>query len=312
MKRVRYSGDRARSPGAISRRIALAVVTLASLVVLVVALPMLASEHRPKGDYAPFDQCPLGDPATTLCLFTQTEGGGFIVGEREVPIGKTITLQGGVHVVENKEKEIVKEEFIGAKDGETLSKTPQTVPGGLRGVVDPKLLPAGPRKMFKQLIDNGTADVTATIELAAPASSIGIDIQDLVEGEGAALLLPVRMKLSNAFLGEGCYIGSRAQPILLPLTTGTTDPPKPNKPIKGKVGKANFKDEYNLTTIKGSSLVNNSFRAPQAEGCGGVLASLIDSAVNAELGLPAAAGHNTAILDGTLRTANASAVKTSE
>jgi|HubBroStandDraft_4_1064222.scaffolds.fasta_scaffold03827_4 hypothetical protein len=308
----RLPRDRTRRLGVTARRIALVMVALASLVVLVVALPMLASEDRPRGDYAPFGQCPLGNPATKLCLFTQTESGEFTVGAKAVPIGETITLQGGVHVLENKEKEIVKEEFIGAKDGETLSKTPQAVPGGLRRVVDPKLLSTGLRAMLNELIDNGTANVTATIELAAPASAIGIDIQDLVEGEGAAMSLPVRMKLSNVFLGNDCYIGSRTQPISLSLTTGTTDPPKPNKPIKGKVGKAKLRDEYDLTTIKGSSLVNNSFRAPQAEGCGGIHASLIDPAVNAELGLPAAAGHNTAILNGTLRDANALAVKASE
>lgn len=290
----------------------LAVAVLASLFVLGSALLMLSSEHRLRGDYAPFGQCPLGDSATTLCLFTQTKGGEFIVGEKTVPISKTITLQGGVHVIENKEKEIVKDEFIGAKNGETLSKTPQVVPGGLLGTVDPDLLPMGLREIDDEFIDNGITDVTATIELAAPASSIGIDVQDLVEGEGAALSLPVRVKLSNAFLGESCYIGSDAHPISLPLTTGKTNPPKPNEPIKGKVGKAKFKDEYNLTTIRVSSLVNNSFAEPEAKGCGGILSFLIDPAVNAELGLPATAGHNTAILDGTLQDANAPAVKASE
>ncbi len=290
----------------------LAVAVLASLLVLGSALLMLAPEHRPRGDYAPFGQCPLGDSATTLCLLTQTEGGEFIVGEKVVPISKTITLQGGVHVIENKEKEIVRDEFIGAKNGETLSRTPQAVPGGLLGTVDPDLLPAGLREIDNEFIDNGIANVTATIELAVPASSIDIDVQDLVEGEGAALSLPVKVKLSNAFLGESCYIGSNAHPITLPLTTGKTNPPKPNEPIKGKVGEARFKDEYNLTTIRGSSFVNNSFAEPEAKGCGGVLSFLIDPAVNAKLGLPAAAGHNTAILSGTLQDANAPAVKASE
>jgi hypothetical protein len=38
---------------------------------------------------------------------------------------------------------------------------------------------------------------------------------------------------------------------------------------------------------------------------------LIDPAINAELGLPAAAGHNTAILTGKLEEAVAAAVKAS-
>ena len=61
--------------------------------------------------------------------------------------------------------------------------------------------------------------------------------------------------------------------------------------------------------MKDSSLVDNSFAAPEAQGCGSSRARPLDRAVNAGLRLPAPAGHNTAILDGTLRDANAPAVK---
>ena len=104
------------------RRVVLGLVALG---VLGWAVSMLVSDHGGKGDYASFKRCPLGNPETDLCLFTQTEGGEFIVGVKTVPISRTITLQGGVHVVENKEKEIVKDEFIAADDGETVSRTPQ-------------------------------------------------------------------------------------------------------------------------------------------------------------------------------------------
>jgi len=288
------------------------VLTVVVLVALGWVGWTLTSKKRATRDYASFEQCPLGDPATNLCLLTQTEGGELIVGARMVPISRTITLQGGVHVVESREKEIVYEQLIGAKDGETLSRTPQSIPGGLRGVVDAGLLSTGLRKVFNELVGRGITGVVATIELAAPASAIGIDVQNLIEGEGTALRLPVKVKLSNVFLGGSCYIGSARRPVSLSLTTGKTDPEKPNRPIKGKVGKAKFMDDYNLTTVKGSSLVNNSFAAPRAEGCGGTRARLLDPAVNAELGLPAPAGHNTAILNGTLQDANAPAVKASQ
>jgi hypothetical protein len=274
----------------------------------------LASNHRATRDYAPFRQCPLDDPATNLCLFTQTESGEFAVGEKTVPIDRTITLQGGVHVVENKEREIVRDQLIAASDGETLSRTPQPVPGGLRGVVDPELLTPGLRRAFDELIGGGTgAGVTATIELAGPASSIHIDIQNLIEGQGIALALPVRVRLSNAFLGTDCYIGSSRRPISLALSTGTTNPPPPNRPLAGRVGKAQFKDDYNLTIVTGSSLVDNAFAGPAVRGCGGSGSpgAAVDRAVNAELALRAPAGQNTAILDGTLRDANAPAVRAS-
>lgn len=290
------------------RRLVLGVTALA---VLAVAVAVLVLTGGSKVDYGQFKQCPLGNPATKLCLFTQTKGGELVAGSKTVPISRTITLQGGVHIVESKEKEIVKDEFIAAKDGETVSKTPQPVPGGLEGVVDPKRLTPALRALYKELIDRGITEVTATIELAAPASSIGIDVQDLIEAEGTALALPVKVKLSNGFLGESCYIGSNADPISLRLTTGRVDSPKPNKQIKGKVGKAKLKDDYNLTVIKGSSLVDNTFAAPAATGCGKTGAPAIDRAIDAKLGLPAGPGHNTAILDGTLQDANAPAVRAS-
>jgi hypothetical protein len=278
---------------------------------LAVAVALILSGGGSKVSYAQFEHCPLRDPATKLCLFTQTTGGELIAGDTTVPLSRTVTLQGGVHVVENEEKEIVKDEFIAAKNGETLSKTPQPVPGGLRAVVDPSLLPPAPRRVFDEFLARGTAQVTAMIELAAPPSSIGIDVQDLIEAQGTALALPVKVKLSSPFLGAGCYIGSNARPIRLPLTTGQTHPLRPNKPIEGKVGKAKLKDDYNLTVIRGSSLVDNAFAAPAATGCGKTGDAAIDSAINAKLGLPAGPGHNTAILDGTLQDANAPAVRAS-
>lgn len=229
------------------------------------------------------------------------------------PCQLTITLQGGVHIIENEELEVEGYQFIGAENGETLSKTPQSVPGGLAGLVKCfEISNFFERLACEVIFENGLTGVTATTELAAPASSIGINLENLISAHGAALTLPVKVKLSNPLLGESCYIGSNAHPISLPLTTGTTSPPLPNTPISGKVGKVEFKDEFNLTIVRENSLVNNSFAAPEVEGCGGIFAFLIDPLVNAKLGLPSTAGHNTARLNGTLQDANAAAVKASE
>lgn len=116
-------------------------------------------------------------------------------------------------------------------------------------------------------------------------------------------------------------MGSAAHPVTLQLTTGTTNPPAPNKPITGNVGELSFvsNKEGNLVLIiiNKNSLVDNSFAAPEAQGCGeqilfGLFTGLIDSAVDSQLGLPSAAGHNTAILNGRLENAVAAAVKASE
>jgi hypothetical protein len=284
---------------------------IVSLVAVVVVLSALRGGHRSSGDYAAFAACPLREEQTDLCLFSQSTGGEFIIGHKTVPLSRTITLQGGVHVVENSEKEIVKDEFIAAKNGETLSKTSQVVPGGLRAVVDPGLLGPAQRNVFDELLTRGATQVTATIELAAPASSIGVSTQNLIEARGIGLSLPLKVRLSNPFLGVSCYIGSNADPIVISLTTGRLPATRRGPlhgPLAGKPGHAEFKDHYNFVTLREDSLVSDSFAAPRVTGCGAARAALLDPAVDAGLGLPVAAPRNTAILDGTLRDANAPAV----
>ncbi len=287
----------------------IALVALAApIATLGFASPALASVHHPKGAFAQFADCPLSNSATNTCLFAQTEKGEFIVGSQTVPIKNTITLQGGLHETESGSLE-----FIAAENGETLSKTPQSVPGGLAGLVKCYEISNFFERVACEIVfENGLTGVNATTELAAPASSIGVNTNNLLSEEGTALSLPVKVHLENPLLGSSCYIGSNAKPVELPLTTGTTSPPAPNKPISGSKGNLEFLEEFKLLVIKENSLVNNSFAAPEAEGCGGLFSFLIDPLVDAKLGLPAAAGHNTAILKGTLKDANAAAVKASE
>ena len=292
----------------IKNRVALAVVVgaIAPLAAFGLASPALATEHHPKGEFAPFKDCPLSTAALNDCVLAETKGGFFTVGKREVPITKTITLQGGF--IEGASEL----EFVGAEDGNTLSKTPQTVPGGLFNIVAPEFLPKFLQEIFNNFINEGFTGATATTELAAPASHIKLSTENLLAEKGTALSLPLKIKLSNAFLGESCYVGSNAAPIVINFTTGTTAPPLPNKPIKGTAGTFEANEEFTLITLNGGKLVNNSFAAPGAEGCGGFLSFLIDPAVNSTLGIPAAAGHNTAVLEGKLSTANAAAVRASE
>jgi len=294
-------------PASIRRRtLVVAVALMAPVAALGAASPALAVEHHPKGIFAPFADCPLANKTINDCIFAQTKSGGFTVGKKTVPIVNTITLQGGFIGTEGNLK------FVAAEDGNTLSKTAQPVPGGLLGIVAPSFLPKFLQELFNEFINKGITGATATTELAAPASSIGLNTENLLEASGIALSLPAKVKLSNTFLGESCYIGSNSHPIVIEFTTGTTSPPPPNKPISGNPGTFEEEDGFALIRLKNNSLVNNSFAAPGAEGCGGIFSFLIDPAVNAELGVPAAAGNNTATLNGTLETGNAEAVRASE
>jgi hypothetical protein len=289
------------------RTLIAAIAVAAPLAALGAASPALAVEHHPTGIFKQFADCPLANESVENCIYALTESGKFTIGKKTVPIVNTITLQGGFY------GEGTEIHFVGAEDGNTLSKTGQPVPGGLLGVVAPSVLPKFLREIFNEFINKGPTGVTATAELAAPASSIHLDTEYLIAGEGISLILPLKVKLSNPFLGESCYIGSNAHPLEIEFTDGTTSPPEPNKPISGKAGTFEQEDDFRLIRLKDNTLVNNSFEvATGAEGCGGLLSVLVDPAVNAELGTPAVAGENTAILEGTLETAYTPAVKESE
>lgn len=287
---------------------------LATMAMFAVVSPAIAA---PKGIFSVFSDCPTGTPGVRLCQFGQTTSGEFVIGKTKVPINKTITLQGGA-IPTGKLNEYF---LVPAKDGNSLSKTELNVPGGLLNLINCEeikgegFLEKLERGTCKAIFENKTTGVTATTELVANAKNPALlNIANLVFEEGTAIVLPVRVHLKNPLLGESCYIGSESSPIQLHLTTGTTSPPPPNTPIKGTAGNASTEEEKELevNVLRENTLVDNSFSAPVAEGCGGIFSFLIDPILDAKIGLPSAAGHNTAILSGTLKTALASSVIASE
>lgn len=291
-----------------ARALPYVAIVAVGIAVLALTSSAYAVEHHPKGEFAPFADCPLSNPATTFCTVGTTESGEIQIAKERVPIVNPITIQGGIHVAESGA-----EEFIGAEDGKTLSKTPQKVPGGLANLVKCNEITNILERISCELIfENGLTGVNATTELAAPASAIGINVPNLASGTGIGFSLPVKVHLENPFLGNNCYIGSNAHPVIIELTTGTTSPPPPNTPITGSPGTEEFNESFTIITIKNNVLVNNSFAAPKAEGCGGIFAFLIDPIVNGKLGLPSAAGHNKAILNGMFKLAGAANVVESE
>jgi hypothetical protein len=285
------------------------ILALATVASLAFAAPAMAKE--PTGDFARFKQCPRFTPGVNFCIFAEVKSGEVTIGKSTVPIKNTITLQGGTD--RNEETEPVTESFVGAINGETLSKTPEPVPGGLAGLVECNEITNLILKASCTLVfENGLTGVNATTELALPASSIGINTDNLTNIEGVALSLPVKVHLENPLLGPECYIGSSSSPVTFNLTDGTTSPPAPNKPIKGKLGNLQFIDEFTIAEITENTLVDNAFSAPGVTGCGGLLSSVLDPIINAKLGLPSAAGHNTAIQNGTQYQTTAESVRNHE
>jgi hypothetical protein len=268
---------------------------------LMLAPSALASSHNPKGEYAQFAECPLNNPETAECIYSVTNGGSFVVGKKTVPLVNPVTLQGGV-----KYNEAEEQLFLGAENGQTLSKTPQPVPGGLLGIVAPTWWPKFIQEWFNNLINEGFTGVNAIVELAAPATSIKLSTSNLINREGTALGLPTKVKLENAILGNNCYIGSNSKPVQIDFTTGTSGA------LTGSVGEVTFNPSFTIVTISGGKLVNGTFAAPGVSGCGGIFSFLVDPLVDSILGTPSASGKNSATLEGKLQDAIASAVKESE
>jgi hypothetical protein len=272
VRRIRPGGRRTTR----SRAVIAVPALVASILALAFAAPAFAGL---KHDFSVFYDCPIDNPDAGACLVSTTNTGEFVIGSKTVTIDKTITLQGATSESSPY--------LIGAVDGNTLSKTPLTVPGGLTG------------------IGGLGGEVTATSELAG---LVKLELENL--GTNApAIDLPLKVKLDNPALGSECYIGSGAEPIPLQLTTGTTSPPAPNKPITGSKGSVFVLDHAKIIGVTGASLVDNSFAAPGVNGCGGALAPVLDPVVNLDAGLPAAAGKNTARLNSSFVTATPRAIK---
>jgi len=283
-------------------------VLIALCLTALVALGLSAgAQAKLTGNYAKFAQCPYANTEVIKCIVSVTTGGEVVLGSKKVPIVNPVTLQGGYGTVG--EDEFSK--FFAASNGITLSKAAQPVPGGLAGIVNCKEI----KDFFLRLscevtFENGLTGLNSTLELAKPASAIRISENNLAAEEGAALELPVKVHLENPFLGSECYVGSSSSPLLWKLTTGTTNPPEPNKPITGSVGEAKFLEEGRILESKNAKFVDNAWSAPGASGCGGFLVELIlDPIINSAAGVPAAAGHNTAILVNTFSVASAAAVR---
>jgi hypothetical protein len=273
-------------------------------------IPTASASAALEGEYAKFKTCPLANANVKACVYAESTSGTFTMGKKSVPIVNPVVLKGGAEFLSG-EGLFGPLKFIAPTDGQTLSKTPQPVPGGLTGIVAPSWWPQILKDLFNETINNGFTGVQATVELAGPASSVNLNVPNTVFGTGTALGMPVKVKLSNPFLGSSCYIGSNSNPIQLNLTTGTTSPPPPNKPISGNPGEFSTVDEGAIVVLSKNRLVDNSFAAPGANGCGGILFSwLVDPFVNSIVGVPSAAGTNTAILEGTNYIGDADIIRT--
>lgn len=282
---------------------AVAAVVIASA--LTTAMATSASAHS--GEFEKFNYCPSTTSGVNKCVYSVTTGGSIVLGKKTTPIVNPVTLQGGFSK-ENLTTTI--STFFGATNEVTLSKTPQPIPGGLAGLVNcDEISNLLARAACELVFENGLTGVNATLELARPASEIELSEFNLIYEEDAlALKLPVMVHLENPLLGSSCYVGSSSSPIIWNLTTGTTSPPAPHTPINGFSGTGSLKENGEIAGLAESVLVDNTWSAPEASGCGGVFAAVIDPLIDLTVGLPASAGENSARLINNINVATAVSV----
>lgn len=250
----------------------LASVAATAIAALGFAAPA-ALAQTPNPGYTQFTGCPTKaeDPVISTCIRSVVKSGTFDMGNKEVPITSPITIVGGT--------DSNLENFAATSQG-GMSKSKQKVPGGVVGLT-------GLTWLLEIL---GSEALT----LYAVTEPVG---QPKFEGS-SNITLPIRVHLENGALGNSCYVGSASSPITLHLTTGTTHPPAPNKPISGKQPELS-EDAKEIFHLNNGTYVDNSFSAPGASGCVltlfGFIPISINGLVDTASGLPAAAGTNTTI-----------------
>ncbi len=251
----------------------LAIAVMGAILAIAVVSPA-AQAKTPNPGYTQFAGCPspfTENPEIKTCVRSDITSGHFKMGNKDVPIEKPLALVGGV-------KQGFGPLFFNSEGG--LSKAKQKVPGGIIGLTGLTWL--------AEFLGIEALTLYATTELAGTPIIGGVEFA----------VLPVKVHLENStgVLGKNCYVGSSSSPIVLNLTTGTTAPPPPNKPITGKVPVIGFEPVREIQTATGGTYVDNSFAAPGANGCVltlfGFIPISINGLVNAQSGLPAAAGTN--------------------
>jgi hypothetical protein len=254
--------------------VAAALTALASMAIFASA----ANAAAPAAPYQGFAGCPSpSETEVAFCVRDEFTGGHIQLGSLTVPVSHPFALRGGSAY------------FTGAFIGNSeagITPVSQPIPGGILG------MQTGNKQLEEAIAKSKVLSLSASVELAGTPGSL----------TGGNLALPIKLHLENPLLGSSCYIGSNAAPIQLNLTTGTTNPPAPAKPISGELGGA-FEEDPTLPevlTSRGGVYVDNTYAVPGANGCTLTIGShhvSINSLVNAAYHLPAAAGTSATVLN---------------
>ncbi|CAM5575949.1 hypothetical protein STENM223S_04782 [Streptomyces tendae] len=174
-----------------------------------------AADPALNGEWAPFARCPVDAPAmlaadgfekTPQCVVSTSAGGSVKLGDTTVVTGK--------HQVSRSasSRTPTAPAVWWPRPAARWSPKPATVPGGLLGLMCPSAIPVI-TGLCESLENSSLNKITATMEsVGAPYD---FDQTAGVLTDMPIVALPVRIHLENPLLGNKCYIGTAANPIVL-------------------------------------------------------------------------------------------------
>jgi hypothetical protein len=288
----------------------LGVSWAASVLVLMAGVVTSASafvESGITGSVSDFTNCPV--PIISVsnrnsCVHSYTRGGSVKIGHATVPISAPgDTFDFGEY------KESIAPCGLREPTGcviapphEVLSGPAQPVPGGALGTIGNAQI-TGVSAKLEWVTSPPPNTSFGTFFETCPVSPLELPLVTYDEcritggRNGTGVTLRVRIHLLSPFLGSSCYIGTLANPIVIPLTVGITNPPPPASPIHGKPAEAVHNRGGVFLEALGVTLVSNSFAVPAANGCGTTGGGLINAAINQKVGLPSPAGQNAMVVN---------------
>ena len=300
-KPTRASDKLSSSVIAFVTRILLRLTTLAAALSLALST---TSSAAVTGGLSEFNLCPTSfvtpPGVSLLCSHNETTGGELTIGNSTVTISNNPdTVDFGAYGTSSLGF-FGKAAIVTPTNGQVFGGPAQVVPGGLlglTGILAPLSKPLDP-----------VNEVTSSIELAGPITPATVVDPTAtaaffcatgalnacfgVPSPSSVLRVPIKVHLHNLLLGPNCYIGSKANPIVLNLQETPT-----SHPVESAAG--------NATIVSGVEVADDTFAVPGASGCG--LLGTLDLALDLKVGLPSPSGKNAALIDqdGEIETADA-------
>ena len=282
--------------------------------------PALAIKN-PSKSFKVFENCPVGQIGAngnpvSICFFGATEvgekgsspGGHFTVGGITVPIETQILLQyGGFEIGLNEYDAIAP-----THGREFLNPTPENVPGEPFAHITPAEQeelgwPETLRHSYSEAQKHGLVKkATETIETAGLPRT---ELAGIVFEEGTGVEVNVKIKAGNSWLsalGDVCYVGSEAEPIVQHLTSGASESPLTHETIHGAAGEIVVVEHklHEMDILFHNDLVDNTYAVPGAT-CTGPYATVIAATIDKKFGIPAPAGASVTEIKGSLYAATA-------